>query len=170
MSLDLATRIAQLEQKLDRLVMPEIPAAFSSNIACRVYNNANISVGDAAWTSLTFNTERFDTDAMHSTSVNTGRLTCVHAGVYLITGNVTFATNATGTRGISIYLNGTTYIAMLRGLAGSSSLMTHLSIATIYELAVNEYVELQVYQSSGGALNATYTANQSPEFAMARLA
>ena len=37
---------------------------------------------------------------------------------------------------------------------------------TLYELAVNDYVELVVYQSSGGALNVVSSGNHSPEFMM----
>ena len=40
------------------------------------------------------------------------------------------------------------------------------SIATIYELAVDDYVELLVRQNSGGALNISTKSNQSPEFSM----
>ena len=41
-----------------------------------------------------------------------------------------------------------------------------MSISTEYSLAVNDYVELVVYQSSGGALDVNAAANYSPEFGM----
>ena len=40
---------------------------------CRAYNNANLALNNGTDTFLTFNSERYDTDAFHSTSSNTGR-------------------------------------------------------------------------------------------------
>src|SRR4051794_16526480 len=53
--------------------------------SCAVYNDAAQSIPDGALTALTFNTEHFDTDSIHSTSSNTSRLTCQTAGIYVIT-------------------------------------------------------------------------------------
>ena len=53
-------------------------------VGARVHNSANISVSDSTWTSMTFDSERYDTDSIHSTASNTSRLTCVTAGKYLI--------------------------------------------------------------------------------------
>lgn len=58
--------------------------------ACRVYNNANISIPNATYTALQFNSEDFDTDNMHDNTTNNTRLTCKTAGIYLITGSVSF--------------------------------------------------------------------------------
>lgn len=141
----------------------------STCIGARVYNSANISVGDAAWAVLTFNTERFDTDGIHSTVSNTGRLTATRAGVYAITGHVQFAGNGTGLRGLDIQLNGTTTIASSFGGPGNTA-ADNLSVAAIYELAATDYVGLRVYQSSGGSLNVNAAGNYSPEFSMVRIA
>lgn len=139
-------------------------------IGARVYNDAAITVGNASWTVLTFNTERFDTDGIHSTSTNSGRLTCVTPGTYLITGHLVFAANATGVRGAALRLDGSTFLAVDTRINLGSSLGNNLSIATIYQLAANQYVELCAYQNSGGNLNVTANAAYSPEFAMVRLA
>lgn len=145
--------------------------------AVRAYHNANQSIANATWTSLALNSERFDqagnaADTMHDTVTNNSRLTCRYAGVYLITGNAQFAASAGGNnRLLRILLNGTTIL----GVGGDIynpvvNQALPQQITTVYALAVNDYVELQVYQDSTAALNVTTVANWSPEFAMARLA
>jgi hypothetical protein len=140
-----------------------------TNIGARVYNSAAISVNNATATALTFNSERYDTDSIHSTSANTSRLTCTRAGKYVIVGHVAFASNATGLRTVSIRLNGSATIIAAQNAVPISGDETIFSIATIYDLAVGDYVELYAYQSSGGALNVTAPGPYSPEFAMHRL-
>ncbi len=68
---------------------------------------------NSAATYLTFATERHDTDSMHSTSSNTGRIVFTAAGVYGMFANVALAANATGYRlvGIEINRSGTTIAA-----------------------------------------------------------
>lgn len=137
--------------------------------AARVYNNANISLTNSTNTALTFNTERFDTDTIHDLVTNTGRLTCKTAGVYHIIGQVEFAPNATGLRQLQIRVNGTTTIdgVILNQMGAGTQVIA--KVDTLYQLAVNDYVELMAFQSSGGALNVTSVANTSPEFMMVRV-
>ncbi len=136
-------------------------------IAARAYNSVNLSINNATPTALTFDSERFDTDGIHSTASNTGRLTCVTAGKYVITGHVQFDNNATGFRTISIRLNaGATIIAAQASNAVNGD-STNLSITVIYDLATNDYVQLYVYQNSGVALNVVASANFGCEFEMA---
>jgi len=133
--------------------------------SARVYNNAVIAVANNSNVTLTFNKERWDTDTIHDTSTNTGRLTCKTAGIYHIYGSVQFEANATGNRYLIIRLNGSTVIASL-GHTEVAAAVEDMSISTEYSLAVNDYVELVVYQNSGGALKVNAAANYSPEFGM----
>ena len=137
--------------------------------ACRVFNSSAISVATGALVLLTFNSERFDNDGIHSTTTNTGRLTCVTAGAYLITGAFSFAASAAGSqRSGLVRLNGVTQIGNLDAQRNGAS-ATSLTISTIYKLAVGDYVELGVFQDTGGSLNVNASGNFSPEFAMAWL-
>jgi len=139
----------------------------------RVTHNAAQAITTGTNTALAFNTERFDqagntTDTMHDTVTNNSRLTCRYAGVYQITGNIEWAGNATGDRSVGIRLNGTTFIGQERRVA--STTVTHEQfISTLYAMAVNDYVELIVNQTSGGNLNVSQVANISPEFMMVRV-
>lgn len=115
---------------------------------------------DDGWTPLAFNTTTFDTAAMHSDTVNNSRLTCTRAGYYAITGNVAFDANATGARWGHIRLNRAVTLSEfnVNGIVGSFT--TRVSPLAVFFLSVGDYVEFQVYQTSGGTLNVTgNTAN-----------
>ena len=135
--------------------------------SARVYNDANISIPHNVATALTFNSERWDTDTIHSTTTNTGRLTCQTVGLYFISGHVQFPAGS-NVASIQIRLNGTTYIARNNDPQTSSS-AREFSVSTCYSLAAGNYVELLAYQNSGGALNVLYAGNYSPEFGMTYL-
>jgi len=122
-----------------------------------------------AWQSLALDSERYDTDTIHDTVTNNSRLTCKTAGKYLIIGNIRFAVNATGSRGVRAYLNNTTVVGEHVEVVASAGTVTVLHISTIYDLAVNDYVELQGFQSSGGALNMEQAANYAPEFMIQKI-
>lgn len=133
----------------------------------RVYNSATIShTTSGSWQSVTFDSERYDPSAMHSTSVNPSRITALVAGVYDIKANLAFAPSAVGIRGLRLLLNGTTIIFQDVRVSSSATASTSIGAATDYQLAVNDYVEMQGFQDSGGALNMNAAANATPEFSM----
>jgi hypothetical protein len=138
-------------------------------VGASVYNNANISIPNNSATAATFNTEDYDTDNIHSTVSNTGRLTCQTAGKYLIVANYSLAGNASGIREFFIKLNGGNYIAADSGKAPIAADAWRNSLSKIIELAVSNYVEFVVFQNSGGALNLEYSADFSPYFSMHRI-
>lgn len=133
-------------------------------VGARVYNNANISINNNTDTALTFNSERYDSSAIHSTSTNTGRLTFPVAGKWRVHGNVRFAANATGIRAVYIVLNGTTIIGNVLGNNTGATFQPTLQVSADYGFALNDYVTLNVFQDSGGALNVLVVGNYSPEF------
>lgn len=139
-------------------------------VGARVRNTANQSINHNTTTALTFDTEVFDTDAIFDAGSPT-RLTCKTAGKYLIMGHMVFAENATLGRYAEIRLNGAaTYLCTtaIRANTGAGW-TTSVDVATIYHLAVNDYVEFRVLQDSGGALNSLTANPQSPVFMMQRL-
>lgn len=142
--------------------------------AVRAFHNASQSINNSTNTVLALNSERFDQFAgaastMHDTVTNNSRLTALAAGVYSICGNVQWASNATGERLTEVLLNGTTVIARTRFPAGAATVLNQ-TVTCHYALATNDYVELRVFQTSGGALNVEVQANLSPEFSMVRVA
>lgn len=155
-----AARMAHIEQ-----------GVFDSHFqpAARVFHNAAQSIATSTTTTLAFNSERFDTDTIHDTVTNNSRLTCKTAGKYLIGGNVEWSGGTGANSQIQVFLNAATVIAY-DVMAGGSAEHSRLAITTFYDLAVNDFVELRVFQASGGSININSTGNYSPEFWMSRLA
>ena len=137
-------------------------------IGARVYHNTEQAIPTATWTALAFNSERWDTDTIHDTVTNNSRLTCKTAGKYLIVGQGMFWNNAVGERNWELQINGTTVIAASRIVASAAIYHAH-SLASIWDLSVNSYVEFRVYQDSGGDLNIGSGQAQSAEFMMQRV-
>lgn len=135
---------------------------------CRVFNSAAISTTTAVALQLTFDSERYDVGAMHSTSTSTGRLTVPTggAGKYHVFGHVEFASNATGYRDLALRVNGTTQIGS-QIVAGVSGVVTQLSVASMWAMAVGDFFDLVVLQTSGGNLNVNATPGNSAEFGCA---
>jgi len=134
--------------------------------AAHVYRTTAQTIG-AAWVSVAFDDERYDTDAMHEGVTHPSYLTIPAngGGIYHIGGNVEFADPASGTQGmqVRILLNGTTTIAQsgkLYRTTGDGTLSINLNCD--YALAATNYVELQVYADA--ALDILASGNYSPEF------
>lgn len=144
-------------------------SALANPPACRVTHSTTQSLSDATETTLVFDTERYDTDAMHSTSVNTGRITFNKAGLYVVTGHIEIA-NATDyvDMYLMIRLNGSgNGIALERDAGPSTFAATRLlNISSVYKFAAADYVELRAYQDNTGsaARNVLQNSNRSPEF------
>lgn len=132
-------------------------AFFTANIApylyterARVFHNVNQSVPDSTLFYLAFNSDRWDTDAMHDPVTNNQRLTCNTPGFYLIGGNVHIDGYYVGLRLARIYLNGRVIgEARQEGCTTSTNV---LCVATEYQMAVNDYVTLAVWQNSGNTV------------------
>ncbi len=118
--------------------------AHSLGLGARVYNSANLTIPDSTWTALAFNSEDYDTDVIHDNVTNNSRLTCKTAGKYIITGHAFWDTNTNGMRSSLFKLNGSTAIAYAQlplDIYGNGT----STLTTIYNLAVNNYVEFFVY-------------------------
>lgn len=133
----------------------------------RAYNSGDINTASGAEVTLTFDSERYDTDAIHDLGVNPSRLTCKTAGKYQIIGNVKWESNIVEFRYLIIKLNAATPIGF--ELQRASQSIDVLNVSTQYELAVGNFVELIAYQNSGGNLDVVNTGNYSPEFMMQRI-
>lgn len=133
-----------------------------------VYRDSAFSVPNDAWTAIPFNLEHWDTDTIHDTITHSERLTCKTAGVYLAVGNVSWAANNVGNRMLGIRKNNSNWVALVNDQALSSG-GKNMLVATVMEMAVDEYVELMVWQNLGGSLDVNYSAGNSPEFMLVRI-
>ena len=145
------------------------PVVSKQDIGARVTNSVSITISTGTLTFLTFDTERYDTDGIHRLLSNTDRLTANTAGKYIITVEVRFDSPVvTGRRQIAIELNGTTIIAAQEWDTNQNE-DTFMSITTIYDMAVTDFVRVRVFQSSGQNIDAFKSADESPEFSMQRI-
>ena len=132
-------------------------AAGANKAACRVYKSTAFShTSSGNFLDATFDSERFDTQGLHSTSSLTNRITIPSgwAGLWMIGGEADWAANATGLRSTRLLVNNTAIIAIQSNGLRSDNI-NEQSVCTIYRLAVADYVTLSIYQSSGGTLAAT---------------
>ncbi len=141
-------------------------AAAGDDISARAYHDANQSLSNATWTALAFNSERFDTDGIHDNTTNNSRLTAKTAGKYVIMANTYWTNNSIGKRSLVLRVNGATDIGHHQVLASGQ---TPVSLATIYELAVNDYVEAWAFQNSGGDLVMLTVNSESPALSMSKI-
>ena len=130
--------------------------AGATDIGALVYKSAYQSISNDSLTTITFDLETYDTDTIHDNSTNNSRLTCKTAGKYIIFGRIIYAANATGVRGLKLLHNGNAMFDYINS-PGSGNLSGGVSVTEVKLLAVDDYVELQAYQTSGGNLNVKYT-------------
>jgi hypothetical protein len=107
---------------------------------------------------VTFDQETYDTDAFHSTSSNTSRITIPSgkSGYYRVFINYHFAANASGVRMAYFVKNG----AGTGAIQGSQTVYAPTpsnvfiaTSATTVNLTAGDYIEMAVQQVSGGSLN-----------------
>jgi hypothetical protein len=129
------------------------PSSGSTFVGVRLTKSATQSLANNTGTKITWDTETYDTDGFHSLVTNTSRITIPSgkAGYYSITATGAFGANATGQRYFAFYKNGTMELVYARN-AGYSAADLAASGTAILNLAVGDYIELEAFQNSGGAL------------------
>lgn len=123
--------------------------------ACSVFNSGPQSLSNGVFVAMTANSERWDTDGMHSLVSQTSRITINTAGFYLFNATLTFVANAVGARAIGYAVNGgSTKQVQAQDNAGGS--VNSVLTASFPELLTpGDFVEIQGWQATGGSLNAT---------------
>jgi len=129
------------------------PASGSSFVGCSVWASAEQSLTNNTNTILTFDSEDFDTDAFHSTSSNTGRITIPSGkgGKYKIDAFGNWANNSSGRRYMYLYKNGVEFAyteTIVPSVASSLSWYMNIVVSAV----ATDYFELRATQTSGGAL------------------
>jgi hypothetical protein len=124
-------------------------------VGASIYNNASQAISNTTWTTLNFNSEVFDTDTFHDTASNNSRITIPSGknGKYLIVAKWHFQGNASGSDRLGAFKKNGTAIGSYRGINGNSS-SVGWGASVILDLVATDYIELEVYQDSGGNLNA----------------
>ena len=128
---------------------PEWGSASASFVGASLDNTTTQTVTSPGYTAVTWSVENFDTDGFHSTVSNTSRMTIPagKGGYYQVNASVRWDDNTTNSRLITLYKNGT--IFHLTASPGFSIDPT-MNIQAIMYLVATDYVEVYVYQNSGG--------------------
>jgi len=107
------------------------------------------------WTTCALDTEITDTYGGHSTSSNPSRYTAQVAGWYTVCGVAVFVGSSSGVRAARIQVNGSLVQGTSQFVAPSSagSFTGVMTPTRAVQLAVGDYVELGLGQTTGGALS-----------------
>ena len=131
------------------------PASGSTFAGVNCYLDGAVSIANDTQVILGWNAEFFDTNGFHDNSTNNSRLTVPSGkgGKYLITSNLVWAANATGTRVSQIRVNGNDLKALSANSVNSGSSEQSVFISTVLDLSVGDYVQIWVIQNRGGSLD-----------------
>lgn len=125
-------------------------------VGCSLFQSAAQSIPASTYTAVTFDSESFDTDAYHSTSSNTSRITIPagKAGKYLFTRKINWAGAISASSFVifKMYKNGTD-LASFGGYAMTSNGQLTVADAMIIDAAEADYFECFVFQNTAGSAN-----------------
>jgi hypothetical protein len=135
--------------------------------AVRVTNSKAETVHAFHARPVKFDEEQYDNDHLHNATKHNTRLVAPVSGVYDITGNVSWAANASRDRNLSIERNGiaSDTLAETSVAVNSNQDPTNEMVETQARLHKGDYVELWVYQKSGSDITLA-SGVEGPWFAM----
>ena len=165
---EMARRVRQLE------AVEMEPAAFGHYDCVRAYHSVNQPIAAAPWGALIFNSELFDTNALHDNVVNNSRLTAQRAGKYQITGHFAcdYVQQGITPQAIAKFVvNGTTDIGFFTWWIADTGEDTvpFLMGTTLYEMSVGHYVEIWAYDINFAGGTAYALPLYSAHFMMAKV-
>jgi hypothetical protein len=136
------------------------PASGSTFVGANVVSTTNQSIANATFTIANFGSENFDTNTFHDNTTNNSRMTIPSGkgGYYLVTCAMQFASNDTGFRAVILNKNGSNYQNLNWVDADSGNNIWASGSATV-SCVPTDYLEIEVYQNSGGALNLNAGSN-----------
>lgn len=128
--------------------------AGSAFVGCSLYRTADQTISNNTATAALWDAEFYDTDNMHSTSLNTSRITIPtgKGGKYLLTNSILWSNNGTGAREQTILKNGSQLGWDEIMPVNSSASYTATSGARVVDLVAGDYIELFVKQNTGISL------------------
>jgi hypothetical protein len=122
-------------------------------VGCALTKTAVQSTANNTLTTMTWDSENFDTDGFHDNVTNNSRITIPSgkAGKYLFTSIINWNNSASGYREVRFTRNGTAQ--SYANIAATPTGEAGTVITTILNCSVGDYVDVRVEQSSGGSLD-----------------
>ena len=137
----------------DTFTMPSgvtVSGAMANTPSFSAYGS--VSVPNTTFTKVTCDTEEFDTNSNYDNSTNY-RFTPTVAGYYQVNGSVHFLNAAMNNVIVSLYKNGSEFKRGNRIYAAGVTFPAPIVSALIYLNGSTDYIEMFVYQDSGGTLS-----------------
>lgn len=131
----------------------------NANRGALALKTTNQTINDLTTTTITFNSESYDTDAIHDNSTNTGRLTVpVGVNAVRLAAQVDWSAIPTGAQ-ITIYKNGTsTYDGRPLSDLSNTSASAHSIVTPVLYVTGGDYFEVVVIHNSGASREVLGTA------------
>ena len=178
----LSVQVNQERELAPRQRLTSVPTALRAeglgDMSVRVYNSQAINTPNDRYWPLTFDSDTWDPNDMHTTSGDkTSRLTAPVDGKYFIYGHVGFDASGVGFEEIVLRVNGdSSFIASQSFMDTTNSSQTKLQVATYARLSKGDYVELLAYHyyaplvpPDGPWLPVMRQYGISPEFGMTKV-
>ena len=126
---------------------------------CKVTHDAVQQIADNAFTGLSWNTNVVDSTGMHSTAVNSSRITLNSSGLWSVGVQTAWLGNTTPTHETRIHVNDDYVVAQASAAAFSLDPFVQTAAGLFYSTAANLYLTVQVRNvGSTGRVNAHSTA------------
>ena len=121
----------------------------ASGIGCRLYRATDQTIGNASVEYVNYSSERWNEGITWSISEPSVIIIDTPGTYIVVVQNQWSNSSSTGIRITAILLNGETYLAY-QSNAGS---LLYQNVSTIYKFEADDYIQIMVYQTSGGNLN-----------------
>jgi len=122
-------------------VVSVVVPAFGAN------TTSDVAASTATWTKVTYGTEKFDTNSNFASSTFTATV----AGYYQVNAAANFYPSALGQCQVAIYKSGSSYL--VGSVVPNSSQGPACVVSSVIPMVATDYLEVYVYQNSGGNLN-----------------
>ena len=159
-------RIKQLEREVERLQRWERPVL--TRYFVKAYRSAAFSIsGPGVVTTIPLDAEEYDTHSQHDNTTNPSRLTCNKAGLYVVTGTITFNATANSTWNMGIRKNNATDLIRETTIASSGAVFVTATV--LVPLAENDYIEMRGWHGLSTSVDLVVTNNYNVQLSMARI-
>jgi len=130
----------------------------------RAVKSALQSIPNATYTSVAFDAaDTYDTNSFHNPSTNNTRITIPTGGTgyYQIFGMITWVPAANHLGVMNFYKNGSSIMSFQVIATGNSSYQQAQFMSDVQYLTAADYIEIQVYQNLGSAINVQGSASDA---------
>jgi hypothetical protein len=148
------------------------PGNIGSIPAAVVTNTGDVSIpGDASHNVLSFDTNQINIGGVHSTTINSSRLTAPIDGLYEVHAQVKWGVGVSGGfRELEIYLGSFSAREAVNEIPDTTGLGVAQEVSALVHLHAGDYVTLSARQTSGSAVSISGTTSEgapdTPEFDM----